>query len=151
MRKILRGVAAVLVFVAAGCAGEQSAGGAIAGTETLAITSPTAGTALTLPFTVELASNVPLAEPETGEHHVHVFFDGDDSRYVLAYGTTVEITELPTDLPPGRHVLNASLRHADHSAAGVEAEVEVVLGPDTGTSGETGGPAGGSSGGDYGY
>jgi hypothetical protein len=148
MRKILRGVAAVLVFVAAGCAGEQAdAGGASAGTETLAITSPTAGTALTLPFTVELASNVPLAEPETGEHHVHVFFDGDDSQYVLAYGNTIEITELPTDLPPGRHVLNASLRHADHSAAGVEAEVEVVLGPGTGTSGETGGPAGG----DYGY
>lgn len=148
MRKLLRGLAAVLVLVAAGCTAEQAdAGGASAGTETLAITAPTEGAALTLPFTVQLASNVPLAEPETGEHHVHVFFDGDDSEYLLVYGTSIEVSELPTDLPPGRHVLTASLRHADHSAAGVEAQVEVVLGPGSGTSGGTGGAPGG----DYGY
>lgn len=138
--RTLRGLVAVAVLAVAACGAEQ-AGAA----PTLSIASPAEGAALTLPFTVQLESNVPLAAPETGEHHVHVYFDGDDSEYVLAYGNSVEVTELPTDLPPGPHVLNASLRHADHSAAGVEAEVDVVLG--------TGGtPAdSGSSGGDYGY
>ena len=37
----------------------------------------------------------------------------DDSEYLLAYGTSLEVTAFPVDLPPGEHVLNASLRNAD--------------------------------------
>ena len=140
--RALRGLVAVAVLAVAACGAEQAAPGPA---PTLSIASPTQGESLALPFTVELKSSVPLAAPETGEHHVHVFFDGNDSVYTLVYGNSVEITELPASVVPGRHVLNASLRNADHSAAGVEASVEVVLG--------TGGtPAGGgSSSGDYGY
>jgi hypothetical protein len=143
--RTLRGLVAVAVLAATACGAEQADAGTAASGTALSIASPARGDTLTLPFTVQLDSSVPLAAPETGENHVHIFFDGDDSEYVLAYGTSVEVTELPANVLPGPHVLNASLRNADHSAAGVETQVEVVVG--------TGGaPADNeSSGGDYGY
>jgi hypothetical protein len=76
------------------------------------------------PFTVELDSSVPLGPTESGEHHAHVFFDGDDSEYLVVESDSVEIT----DLPEGEHVVNASLRNADHSPAGVETQTTVVVG-----------------------
>jgi hypothetical protein len=144
MSRLLRALTALAVLLIAGCAAQPSGTGSGAA-PTLSISSPANGTAVSLPFTVQLESNVTLADPETGEHHVLVFIDGNDSEYLLVYGDHAEVTELPVDLPPGRHVLSASLRHADHSAAGVEAQVEVEI-----RGG--GAPAvGGAPGGDYGY
>ena len=91
-------------------------------------------------------SNVPLDDPSTGEHHVHLCLDGADcdveSEYSLVYGDTFEIT----DLEPGEHTIEASLRNADHTDAGPSDEITVIVGgggtgsdPDTGSGGDNDG------------
>jgi hypothetical protein len=107
---------------------------------TLAITSPSDGEQVDVPFTVELESSVPLGPTASGERHVHVFFDGDDNEYTVVESESGEIT----DLRPGEHVVNASLRNADHSPAGVETETAVVVG-----DGGSGNGDGGNGGIDY--
>lgn len=123
--KILPLVALALAGILAGCG---SAAGDTSTDEgagmTLAIASPGDGEQVGVPFTVELDSSVPLGPTDSGEHHVHVFFDGDDSDYMVVESDSVEITELPE----GEHVINASLRNADHSPAGVETQTTVVVG-----------------------
>lgn len=104
---------------------------------TLEITSPADGDSVEVPFTVEVASSEELGPIETGAHHVHVFFDGDDEEFLVVEGESVEVT----DLPEGEHVVNASLRNADHSPAGVETEVTVTVG--TGGAGSDTGDDGG--------
>ncbi|WP_454858337.1 hypothetical protein [Promicromonospora soli] len=125
--------AALTVLLAAGCGGGGSGGGggygggggdAGAGGETLEITTPVDGDTVDVPFTVELDSSEELGPTDSGAHHVHVFFDGDDAEYLVVEGDSVEVT----DLPEGEHVVNASLRNADHSPVGVETEVAVTVG-----------------------
>jgi hypothetical protein len=124
--------AALTVLLAAGCGGGGTGGGsgyggggdAGGGGKTLEITSPADGDAVEVPFTVELSSSEELGPTESGVHHVHVFFDGDDEEYMVVESESVEVT----DLPEGEHVVNASLRNADHSPAGVETEVTVTVG-----------------------
>ncbi|GAB2487589.1 hypothetical protein GCM10027063_31470 [Promicromonospora xylanilytica] len=138
--------AALTVLLAAGCGGGDGGtgggygggpgvgGDAEGGGMTLEITSPQDGDTVEVPFTVELASSEELGPTDSGAHHVHVFFDGDDQEYQVVESDSVEIT----DLPEGEHVVNASLRNADHSPAGVEAEVTVTVGAG-GTESDTGG------------
>jgi hypothetical protein len=130
--RVLPLVVVALAVIIAGCG---SAGGD-ASTDggdgmTLAIASPGDGEQVDVPFTVELDSSVPLGPTDSGEHHVHVFFDGNDSDYMIVESDSVEVT----DLPEGEHVVNASLRNADHSPAGVETQTTVVVGQ--GGSGDT--------------
>ncbi|MGH8828257.1 MAG: hypothetical protein ACRDVZ_11835 [Jiangellaceae bacterium] len=110
----------------ASCGGDDATTGTGTGSNgmTLTITSPDDGAEVDVPFTLEVDSSEPLGPTESGEHHVHVFFDGDDSEYMVVESDSVEIT----DLSDGEHVVNASLRNADHSAAGVETEISVVVG-----------------------
>lgn len=110
---------------------DQSGGG---GGMTLEITSPADGATVETPFTVELKSSEELGAPDTGKDHVHVFFDGDDQEYQVVEGNSVEIT----DLPAGDHEIDASLRNADHSAAGVETQVNVTVGSGGSTGDSTG-------------
>lgn len=139
------GGAALTVLLAAGCgAGGGGTGGggyggggdggdgagAGAGGMTLEITSPEDGATLETPFTVELDSSEELGPIETGAHHVHVYFDGNDEDFLVVESPSTEVT----DLAEGEHVVNASLRNADHSPAGVETEVTVTVG----TGGDTG-------------
>ncbi|PUB26957.1 hypothetical protein C8K30_105185 [Promicromonospora sp. AC04] len=137
--------AALTVLLAAGCGGGGGGGGgyggggddggdAGAGGMTLEITSPTDGSTVEVPFTVDLTSSEELGPTESGAHHVHVFFDGDDEEYMVVEGESAEVT----DLPEGEHVINASLRNADHSPAGVETEVTVTVGAG-GAGSDTGG------------
>lgn len=125
--------AALTVLLAAGCGGGGSGGGggygggggdAGAGGKTLEITTPADGDEVDVPFTVELDSSEELGPTDSGAHHVHVFFDDDDAEYLVVEGESVEVA----DLPEGEHVVNASLRNADHSPAGVETEVAVTVG-----------------------
>lgn len=124
---------ALTLLLAAGCGDGGGGGGggygggggdAGAGDMTLQITSPADGDTVEVPFTVELDSSEELGPTDSGAHHVHVFFDGDDTEYLVVEGESVEVT----DLPEGEHVVNASLRNADHSPAGVEAEATVTVG-----------------------
>ena len=141
--------AALTVLLAAGCGGEGGGtgggyggggGDAEAGGMTLEITSPEDGATVETPFTVELDSSEELGPIETGAHHVHVYFDGDDENFLVVESASTEVT----DLPEGEHVVNASLRNADHSPAGVETEVTVTVGA-AGAGSETGGDQGGGA------
>ncbi|MFI2365422.1 hypothetical protein [Promicromonospora sp. NPDC019610] len=108
--------------------------GGAAGGMTLEITSPKDGATVETPFTVDLSSSEDLGPTESGKHHVHVYFDGDDQEYLVVEGDSVEVT----DLPEGEHEIDASLRNADHSAAGVETQINVTVGSGA-SGGETGG------------
>lgn len=130
---------ALLAVLAAGCGADDGGGGGDGGDGggmTLEITAPEDGASVDVPFTVDLSSSEELGPTESGAHHVHVFFDGDDSEYQVVEGDSVEIT----DLPAGEHEIDASLRNADHSPAGVETSVTVTVGDGGGTEDDGGLP-----------
>ncbi len=126
MPRLLTLPALALALALAGCGGDDEAATTTGGSDgmTLSITAPEDGAEIDVPFTVEFDSSETLGPTGSGDHHVHVYFDGDDSDYMVVESDSVEVE----DLSSGEHVLHASLRNADHSAAGVEAEVTVTVG-----------------------
>jgi hypothetical protein len=122
-------LALALAFVVGACdAYAQGGGGGSSGGGdlTLSIAAPSDGAEVSIPFDVTLESNVALGSPESGNYHVHLFFDTDtaSSEYELVYGPTVQVTR---ELGPGEHTIIASLRNADHSDAGVSQTITVVV------------------------
>jgi hypothetical protein len=138
-----------LALVAAAC----SSAGASTDGMTLKIASPSDGTTVSEPFKVTFDSSVPLGQPTTGDHHVHLCFDGGScdelSQSVIAYGNSVMVT----NLSPGMHTIEASLRNADHSDTGVSTTVSVdVSGGSAGSqAGSNAGSSSGASGPSKGY
>ena len=114
----------ILALVAVACGSSAASGGS--DSLSMSISSPMQGAEVSSPFTVSVEASVPLDEPSTGEHHVHLCFDGEDcdAEYKLVYGNTFEVD----DLSPGEHTIQASLRNADHSDAGVSDEITVTIG-----------------------
>jgi hypothetical protein len=145
--RTLFGTLTLLALVAAACGGGAGAG---SGSDSLSleIKSPEAGAQVSSPFTLTVDASVPLDDPNTGEHHVHLCFDEADcdAEYQLVYGDTFEVG----DLSPGEHTIEASLRNADHSDAGVSDEITVAVG---GAGAGDGGadPGEDTGGGGYGY
>ncbi|MFD6443713.1 hypothetical protein ACFWEJ_01330 [Promicromonospora sp. NPDC060204] len=115
-----------------GDSGDSGGGGG--GGMTLEITSPKDGATVETPFTIDLSSSEELGPTDTGKDHVHVYFDGNDQEYMVVEGDSVEVT----DLPAGEHEIDASLRNADHSAAGVETQINVTVGSGGSTGDSTG-------------
>lgn len=151
--------AAALALVLAGCGSTDEASTTPeAGTgdgPSVKILQPADGDTLSVPFTLVVDSSEALGTTESGNHHVHIYFDGDDSAYEVIESGNGEKHEIGADSPavqglePGEHVLDVSLRNADHSAAGAEAEITVDIegagsGSDDGSD-DTGGDPG------YGY
>lgn len=137
----------VLALVATGCGGPQpsgTGGGGGGGGEdmTLEIESPQSGAEVSVPFTIELASSEEIGPPDSGAHHVHIYFDDNEDDYIVVESTSYEVT----DLPSGEHEIYASLRNADHSETGVEVEVEVMV-----SGGTMGGDKEKEDGGGYDY
>jgi hypothetical protein len=138
MRKWLRmsAAAAALVLGVGACGGDDgddtatTSGGGDDG-PSVEILQPADGDTISVPFSLEVDSSEELGTTDTGRHHVHIFFDGDDSSYEVIEDDNREPREITEDSPaveglePGEHVLNISLRNADHSPAGAEAEVTV--------------------------
>ena len=127
--KLAAGIAALFLLVSCGGEGDGSApaagGGGGSGDMTLTIESPADGDEVSTPFTIEFGSSEELGPTDTGAFHVHIYFDGNEEEYEIVEAGTFEVT----DLPPGDHEIYASLRSADHSETGVEAEVvEVTVG-----------------------
>jgi len=121
--RIVLAAAFTLSVVAVACSNTASAGG---GGDTLSVTAPANGAKVSEPFTVNLMSNQALGDPSTGDDHVHLCFDGascDSGSYQLVYGTTAQVK----GLSPGKHTIEASLRHADHSAVGPTATITVTV------------------------
>jgi hypothetical protein len=129
IRRILA-LALALAFVVGACdAYAQGGGGGSTGGGdlTLSVAAPSDGAEVSVPFDVTLESNVALGAPESGNYHVHLFFDTDtaSSDYDLVYGPTAQVTR---ELAPGEHTIIASLRNADHSDAGQSQAITVVVG-----------------------
>jgi hypothetical protein len=120
--RLLAGVALV-GLVAAACGGGDETGSSGGGDDSFAITSPTDGAEVSIPFTLEFSSDEKLGPTDTGALHVHVFYDGDDSDYEVVESDSFEVTGLSA----GEHIVTASLRNADHSAAGAEDEITVEV------------------------
>lgn len=132
-----------LTLVAVACGG--NAGAATAGDLSLHITAPTAGAKVAEPFMVRVDSSVPLGDPSTGDHHVHLCFDSAscDAEYTLVYGNEFMVT----GLAPGEHTIEASLRNADHTPAGPTDEITVTVKPaGTAATGSSPSPAAGAAG-----
>jgi hypothetical protein len=122
--------------------GDDGAAGDGDGT-TIGIVTPADGAEVTQPFTLKVTSSVPLGDPETGRHHVHVWFDGQEADYKINYTDTFQVEGLPA----GEHVITAALANADHSLAGPRSEVTVSLaGGDGSRTATTGGQGGGYGG-----
>ena len=142
-------LALALAFVIGACDAYAQGGGvsSAGGDLTLSIAAPTEGAEVSIPFEVTLQSNVALGAPESGNHHVHLFFDTDtaSSDYELVYGNSVQGTR---ELAPGEPTIVASLRNADHSPAGPEQTVTFVV-AGAGSGGTNPGPAATSPG--FGY
>jgi len=149
----LLGVAGALFALALVAAACSSAGASTGGGMTLKISSPTNGASVSEPFKVTFDSSVPLGKPTTGDHHVHLCFDGGScdelSQSVIAYGNSVMVS----NLSPGMHTIEASLRNADHSDTGVSATISVdVSGGSAGSqAGSQSGSSTGASGPSKGY
>ena len=133
--RIMAVTAIALLAAACGGADEGATTATGEGGMTLSITAPDDGGEVSLPFTVEFDSSEELGPTDDGVHHVHIYWDGDDSEYTVVEADNIEVTEAPE----GEHTLNASLRNADHSPAGVETEITLTVGPggdsDTGDDG----------------
>jgi hypothetical protein len=117
-----------LALTAAACGGGEPADvgsdGPDADTQpTLAIESPAEGAEVDGSFMLEFASSEPLGPSESGDFHVHVFFDGNEEEYEVVTDDFFEAK----GLSPGEHLVGASLRNADHSEAGAEDEVTVTV------------------------
>jgi hypothetical protein len=145
--RLLGAVFAMGIFAAACSSAGASTG---SGGMSLSITSPSKGATVSEPFTVQLDSSVPIGEPSTGDHHVHLCFDGgscdDVAGAVISYADSVQVT----GLSPGTHTIEASLRNADHSDAGVSTTITVTV-SGGGSDGSGGATTGTPGGGGYGY
>lgn len=143
---------AVLTLLAAACGSDANASSGSSGLS-VSITAPEDGATVGTSFVVNLGASVPIGDPSSGEHHVHLCFDNDscDSKYVLAYQDHVTVDTLS----PGEHTITASLRNADHSDAGVSDTITVTVSANGGTGldpGAGGGSTGSTGpGGGYGY
>ncbi|TMK37331.1 MAG: hypothetical protein E6G58_02460 [Actinobacteria bacterium] len=135
VRTILVATLAFGVLAAACSKGTSTSAGG--GAPTLTISSPADGANVSEPFTVKLDASVPLGDPSTGEDHVHLCFDGascDSGGYQLVYSDSAQVQGLSS----GQHTIEASLRHADHSAVGPTATITVTV---TGGATSSGSPS----------
>jgi hypothetical protein len=130
MRRVGAIVVLGLALLASACDNYDfsTQGASTAGSEplSLGIASPSDNGQVTTPFEVQLDSSVPLGSPETGRHHVHLYYDTatPTGEYDLVYGDRAQVTTLP----PGTHTILASLRNANHGDAGPRALISVTVG-----------------------
>jgi len=124
-------LAFVIAMVAAAC---SDAAGGNAGEQTIAIASPADGATVSIPFDVQLESSVPIGEPETGNHHAHLYIDSDTDAadYDIVYSTRWQVTR---DLAPGEHTIIVALANPDHSLAGPTQEIHMTVSADGGSGG----------------
>jgi hypothetical protein len=136
-RRALRGaiaLAAALVLVAAGCGDDDDTSSADAGSDagsdgemTISVTEPADAAEVGTPFEVEVDTSVEVGEPDTGRHHVHLYYDGNtqEGDYDVVYEPTFTVDR---DLDPGEHTIEAVIANADHSLTDARDEVTVTVG-----------------------
>ena len=87
---------------------------------------------------MEVDPSVDIGEPDAGLHHVHLYYDGNqsDGEYDIVYkrGRAVDRDR---DLGPGEHTIEAFIANADHSLTDASDEVTVTVGEGAGGGGTT--------------
>lgn len=140
---MIAAVAAAAVLLA-GCSGSGDAatttGSGDSKADGITISAPKDGASVSVPFTLEFDAG-DIGPTETGKDHVHIFTDGDESDYTVVGENKFQIK----GLSEGKHTINITKQHADHSPTGSEAEITVNV-----TGGDTSSDSG-SSDGDSGY
>lgn len=138
----------VLLMLAAACGDDDatatgaegsdsgdSGGGSGDGDMTVEIVSPDDGAEVGDLAELELDSSVDIGETDTGLHHFHVHYDGDDENYDIVYEEGAH--EVGQDLDEGEHTVQLVLANADHSETDATDEITVMVG--SGGSGSGGG------------
>jgi hypothetical protein len=133
-------IAAIAFAVAACGSGSDGTAGASSGGEKVTITSPSDGATVDVPFTLKWNSTVPLGPPDSGKDHVHVYVDGKTNDYTVVGGTEFQVK----GLPPGKHTVEISLQHADHSPVGPNSQISVMIGGGGGSQSPSGSASGGN-------
>ena len=111
---------AMSMLIVAGCG---AASGSSDKQPTFSIASPSNGAKVKVPFTVTVSSSEPLGPTNSGKDHWHLYFDGKETQYEVITSTSTRVTSLS----PGKHKIEASLQHADHSPVGPEDEIRVTV------------------------
>lgn len=133
-RRILRsGLAAVAAatLLAAACGGDDDtsasgSGGSGDGDMTIDVTAPADGATVGTTFDLEVDTSVPIGDPDTGRHHVHLYYDGNtaEGAYDVVYEPKVTVDRLD----PGEHTIEAVIANADHSLTDARTELTVTVG-----------------------
>ena len=81
-------------------------------------------------FEVDVDTSVEIGEPDTGLHHVHLYYDGNtaDGEYDLVYEPEFTVDRLE----PGEHTIEAVIANADHSLTDARDQVTVTVGEGSG-------------------
>jgi hypothetical protein len=145
-RRLATTLSVLALLGAAACGANASGNTAGSGEPKVTITSPHDGATVTVPFTLEFTTSVPIGPTDSGQDHVHVFADGQTNNYEVVTAPRATIN----DLSPGEHTIGVTLQHADHSPAGAQAQVKVTVTGGGSPGGGSGGGSGSGSGG-YGY
>jgi hypothetical protein len=118
--------------------GSDSGGGAGDGDMTISIADPTDGATVESGFKVQVDPSVDIGDPDTGLHHVHLYYDGNESdgEYDIVYSADEPWT-VDRDLSPGDHTIKAVIANADHSLTDASDEVTVMVGEGAGGGGTT--------------
>ena len=118
-----------------GSSGESGGGGGD-GDMTISIAAPTDGATVEPGFEVEVDPSVDVGEPDTGLHHVHIYYDGnqDNGEYDIVYSVDEPWT-VERDLAPGEHTVEAFIANADHSLTDASDEITVMVGEGGGGGG----------------
>lgn len=127
---------AVAVAAVTACGGTDNATGG--GDDlSIAVVQPVSEASVAAPFPVKLDSSVPLGPSESGKHHAHIWFDGNDADYLVVESDTTQVAKVA----PGAHTMHVSLRNANHSPAGPEASIPITVTGGGAPSGPSGSPA----------
>jgi hypothetical protein len=112
----------LLLLAACGDDGASASDGPLS----VEIVSPDDGATVGSSFEMDLDPSVPVGEPDTGRHHIHVYYDGNtaEGEYSIVYGTTLTVD----GLSPGEHTLEAAIANADHSLTDASDEITLVVG-----------------------
>jgi hypothetical protein len=133
-RRARFGVAAAFILVAALVAAACGSGGSSTSdgqSMSLDVVTPASGAAVGSSFRVAVRSNVPFGQPSTGEHHLHLYFDGvkTQGKYDIVYSKSTTVS----GLKPGKHTIEAEIANPDHSGTGVTKTFTVMVGANGGS------------------
>jgi hypothetical protein len=100
--------------------GAAGAGGGLS----IAIDEPADGADVSGEFAVSMTPSVEVGEPDTGLHHIHLYYDGatGEGEYDMVFGDSTTVTR---PLEPGEHTIEAVIVNADHTPTDARTSITV--------------------------